>query len=159
MAETEFQEAQIDGRPAADAEEIQLAWFIIHTYSGYEGKVRESLRQRVVLEGRGDYFGEIEIPEETYEEMKTDVKTGKKERVLRKRKSFPGYLLIQIAVTKKGSGFEISDGLAPGPQHPQGHQLRERQQEEALAPDGRRGAADNEPHGGDAGAPQAEIQF
>ncbi|MCL1893368.1 MAG: transcription termination/antitermination protein NusG [Holophagaceae bacterium] len=87
----------------------QLAWFIIHTYSGYEGKVKESLLQRIVIEERSEYFGDIEIPEETYEEMKTDAKTGKKERVLKKRKSFPGYLLIQIAVTKKGSSYEISD--------------------------------------------------
>jgi transcriptional antiterminator NusG len=116
MTEMEFLEAQTDDQTAAaaavdtvDAVEIQLAWFIIHTYSGYEGKVKESLRQRIALEGRSDYFGEIEIPEETYEEMKTDAKTGKKERVLKKRKSFPGYLLVQIAVTKKGSSFEISD--------------------------------------------------
>jgi len=106
MTETEFQEA-----PPVEktADEIQLAWFIIHTYSGYEGKVRESLRQRIVQEGRSDSFGDIEIPEETYEEMKTDAKTGKKERVLKKRKSFPGYLLIQIAVKKNGSRFEMSD--------------------------------------------------
>jgi transcription termination/antitermination protein NusG len=87
----------------------QLAWFIIHTYSGFEAKVKETLAQRIAMEGRSDFFGEIEIPEETYEEMKTDSKTGKKERVLKKRKSFPGYLLIQIAVTKKGNSFEISD--------------------------------------------------
>ena len=87
----------------------ELAWFIIHTYSGYEAKVRENLRHRISVEGRSDYFGEIEIPEETYEEMKTDAKTGKKERVIKKRKSFPGYLLIQIAVTKKGANYEISD--------------------------------------------------
>jgi transcriptional antiterminator NusG len=109
MTEMEFLEAQPGGQVVTDLDEIQLAWFIIHTYSGYEGKVRESLRQRIVLEGRSDYFGDVEIPEETYEEMKVDAKTGKKERVLKKRKSFPGYLLIQIAVTKKGSGFEISD--------------------------------------------------
>jgi transcriptional antiterminator NusG len=103
---------QTDALPEA-AHEVaygqRLAWFIIHTYSGCEAKVKESLRQRIHIEGRSDYFGDIEIPEETYEEMKTDAKTGKKERVLKKRKSFPGYLLIQIAVTKKGSSYEISD--------------------------------------------------
>jgi len=76
----------------------RLAWFIIHTYSGYEAKVMESLRQRIKMESRDEHFGDIQIPEETYEEMKQDPKSGKKERVLKKRKSFPGYLLVQIAV-------------------------------------------------------------
>lgn len=86
-----------------------MAWFIIHTYSGYEAKVMESLRQRIKMEERDDCFGDIQIPEETYEEMKVDAKTGKKERVLKKRKSFPGYLLVQIAVTKRGANYEMED--------------------------------------------------
>lgn len=91
------------------ASERKLAWFIIHTYSGYEAKVMESLRQRIRMEDREAYFGDLQIPEETYEEMKVDAKTGKKERVVKKRKSFPGYLLVQIAVTKKGSIYEMED--------------------------------------------------
>jgi transcriptional antiterminator NusG len=75
----------------------KLAWFIIHTYSGYEAKVMEHLRQRILMEDRQGFFGDIQIPEETYEEMKVG-KDGRKERVLKKRKSFPGYLLVQIAV-------------------------------------------------------------
>ncbi len=95
--------------PVETAPEQKLAWFIIHTYSGYEAKVMESLRQRIKMEARDAFFGDIQIPEETYEEMKVDAKSGKKERVLKKRKSFPGYLLVQIAVTKKGSGYEMED--------------------------------------------------
>jgi transcriptional antiterminator NusG len=87
----------------------KLAWFIIHTYSGYEAKVMESLRQRIKMEEREEHFGDLQIPEETYEEMKVDVKSGRKERVLKKRKSFPGYLLVQIGVTKKGNNFEMED--------------------------------------------------
>jgi transcriptional antiterminator NusG len=82
----------------APATARRLAWFIIHTYSGYEAKVMESLRQRIKMEAREDHFGDIQIPEETYEEMKQDPKSGKRERILKKRKSFPGYLLVQIAV-------------------------------------------------------------
>ena len=106
---TEFQNIPSNDLSVGEMDENKLAWFIIHTYSGYEAKVREGLRQRIVAEGRSEYFGGIEIPEETYEEMRSDPKTGRKERVLKKRKSFPGYLLIQIAVTKKGSNYEISD--------------------------------------------------
>ncbi|HET8714971.1 MAG TPA: transcription termination/antitermination protein NusG [Holophagaceae bacterium] len=86
----------LQAAPAATGR--RLAWFIIHTYSGYEAKVMESLRQRIKMEAREDHFGDIQIPEETYEEMKQDPKSGKKERVLKKRKSFPGYLLVQISV-------------------------------------------------------------
>ena len=87
-----------DTLQAAPATARRLAWFIIHTYSGYEAKVMESLRQRIKMEARDDHFGDIQIPEETYEEMKQDPKSGKRERILKKRKSFPGYLLVQIAV-------------------------------------------------------------
>ena len=87
----------------------ELKWFIIHTYSGYEAKVMEHLRQRIQMEERQDSFGDIQIPEETYEEMKVDAKSGKKERVLKKRKSFPGYILVQIAVNRKENGDEMED--------------------------------------------------
>jgi transcriptional antiterminator NusG len=88
----------------------ELKWFIIHTYSGYEAKVMEHLRQRIKMEERSESFGDIQIPEETYEEMKVDAKSGKKERVIKKRKSFPGYLLVQIQVERKPDGsVEMAD--------------------------------------------------
>ena len=88
----------------------ELKWFIIHTYSGYEAKVMEHLRQRIKMEERDESFGDIQIPEETYEEMKVDAKSGKKERVVKKRKSFPGYLLVQIQVERKPDGsVEMAD--------------------------------------------------
>lgn len=94
----------------AQPEGRELKWFIIHTYSGYEAKVMEHLRQRIKMEERVDSFGDIQIPEETYEEMKVDAKSGKKERVVKKRKSFPGYLLVQIQVERKPDGsVEMAD--------------------------------------------------
>ena len=88
----------------------ELKWFIIHTYSGYEAKVMEHLRQRIKMEERSESFGDIQIPEETYEEMKVDAKSGKKERVIKKRKSFPGYLLVQIQVERRPDGsVEMAD--------------------------------------------------
>ncbi len=88
----------------------ELKWFIIHTSSGYEAKVMEHLRQRIQMEERSESFGDIQIPEETYEEMKVDAKSGKKERVVKKRKSFPGYLLVQIQVERKPDGsVEMAD--------------------------------------------------
>jgi transcriptional antiterminator NusG len=62
------------------------------------------------MEERAGSFGDIKIPEETYEEMKVDAKSGKKERVVKKRKSFPGYLLVQIQVERKADGsVEMAD--------------------------------------------------
>ena len=97
------------GSTEPENSERRLAWFIIHTYSGYEAKVMTHLRQRVKMEERDEHFGDIQIPEETYEEMKIDAKSGRKERVIKKRKSFPGYLLVQIAVSQKGNSFEMED--------------------------------------------------
>lgn len=100
------QEATVPAQP----EGRELKWFIIHTYSGYEAKVMEHLRQRIKMEERSESFGDIQIPEETYEEMKVDAKSGKKERVVKKRKSFPGYLLVQIQVERKPDGsVEMAD--------------------------------------------------
>ena len=94
----------------AQPQSRELKWFIIHTYSGYEAKVMEHLRQRIKMEERSESFGDIQIPEETYEEMKVDAKSGKKERVIKKRKSFPGYLLVQIQVERKPDGsVEMAD--------------------------------------------------
>ncbi len=94
----------------APPQDRELKWFIIHTYSGYEAKVMEHLRQRIKMEERDASFGDIQIPEETYEEMKVDAKSGKKERVVKKRKSFPGYLLVQIQVERKADGsVEMAD--------------------------------------------------
>ena len=104
-----FPETQAAVSTEPEATGRQLAWFIIHTYSGYEAKVMAHLRQRVKMEERDEHFGDIQIPEETYEEMKIDAKSGRKERVIKKRKSFPGYLLVQIAVSKKGNSFEMED--------------------------------------------------
>lgn len=106
---TEFPETKQEAVVAEAASDTRLAWFIIHTYSGYEAKVMESLRQRIKMEEREDHFGDIQIPEETYEEMKLDARSGRKERVVKKRKSFPGYLLVQIAVARKGTSFEMED--------------------------------------------------
>ena len=47
-----------------------LNWFIVHTYSGFEKKVKESLEQRVKAYGLEDEFGEVLIPTEDVVEMR-----------------------------------------------------------------------------------------
>lgn len=67
-----------------------MDWYIIHTYSGFENKVRESLQTRGDAFGLGDKIGEILIPTEDVVEMRN----GKK--ATSKRLLYPGYVLIQL---------------------------------------------------------------
>jgi transcriptional antiterminator NusG len=75
--------------PAAP-ENAHMKWYIIHTYSGFEQKVRDSLRTRAEAFGFAGRLGEILIPTEEVVEMRG----GKK--VTSKRMLYPGYVLIQM---------------------------------------------------------------
>ncbi len=95
-------EAAADGGEEASAPQRQ--WYIVHTYSGYEERVRETLRQRAEAHGLGHVFGEVRIPTETIVELKG----GKKRET--QRKFFPGYILIEIECEQRGDGrLKISD--------------------------------------------------
>src|SRR3990170_2088980 len=70
-------------------------WYVVHTYSGYEKKVKESLHNRIEAEGVQERFGDVLIPSETVVEMKK----GKKRTGT--RSFFPGYLLVQMDLDEK----------------------------------------------------------
>lgn len=72
---------------------MEKNWYVVHTYSGYENKVKENLEKRVETMGMQDKIFRVIIPEEE----ETDFKDGKK-RVLMK-KTFPGYVLVEIIMT------------------------------------------------------------
>ncbi len=78
------------GEGAEQAEGRELQWYIIHTYSRFENKVKESLRSRVEALGLDDQVGEILIPTEDV----IQVRNGKKVPV--KRLLYPGYVLVQL---------------------------------------------------------------
>ena len=65
-------------------------WYIIHTYSGFEQKVAESLRTRASAFGYGDRIGQLLIPTEEVFELRN----GKK--VTSKRMLYPGYVLVEM---------------------------------------------------------------
>lgn len=65
-------------------------WFIIHTYSGFEQKVADSLRSRAQAFGFSDKIGQILIPTEEVVELRS----GKK--VTSKRLLYPGYVLVEM---------------------------------------------------------------
>jgi transcriptional antiterminator NusG len=69
---------------------MELQWYVIHAYSNYEGKVKESLIERIKLNNLDDKFGDILVPTEEVVEMKN----GEKKKTA--RKFFPGYVLVQM---------------------------------------------------------------
>ena len=68
-------------------------WYGVHTYSGFENKVRLNLLERIKNEGMEEYFDEILIPSETVVELK------KGEKKTSSRKFFPGYILLKMELT------------------------------------------------------------
>jgi transcription termination/antitermination protein NusG len=67
-------------------------WYIIHAYSGFEGKVRDSILSEAERMGLEAYVEGVEVPTETSYE----VKRGKKVQV--ERKTMPGYVLAKLAL-------------------------------------------------------------
>jgi transcription termination/antitermination protein NusG len=106
--------------PVAPVEAPQEAkhWYIIHTYSGFENKVAESLRTRSEAFGFADKIGQILIPTEEVVELRN----GKK--VTSKRLVYPGYVLVEMEMndelwhavknTPRVTGF-VGGGNAPVP--------------------------------------------
>ena len=78
------------GEAAPTHDRPNMNWYIIHTYSGFESKVKESLRTRSEAFGFAARIGEILIPQEEVVEMRN----GKK--VTSKRLLYPGYVLVQM---------------------------------------------------------------
>ena len=72
---------------------VQKNWYIVHTYSGFENKVKESLQQRVQAYGLQNEIGEILIPTEDIVE-----KRGGRE-VKSARRFFPGYILVEMSMS------------------------------------------------------------
>jgi transcriptional antiterminator NusG len=68
-------------------------WYIVHTYSGFENKVKESLEERVKAYNLEDKVGEVLIPTEDVVEMRG----GKK--VVTSKRFFPGYILVEMDMT------------------------------------------------------------
>jgi transcriptional antiterminator NusG len=74
-------------------EDVSKHWYIVHTYSGFENKVKESLEQRVAAYGLQSDIGEVLIPTEDIIE-----KRGGRE-VKSARRFFPGYILVEMNMT------------------------------------------------------------
>jgi transcriptional antiterminator NusG len=69
---------------------VAKQWYIVHTYSGFEQKVKASLEERIRAAGKTEYFGPILVPTEKVVEL------VKGERRSSSRKFYPGYILVQM---------------------------------------------------------------
>ncbi len=69
---------------------MALRWYVVHAYSNFEHKVKQSLEERIRLHGLEDKFGKILVPTEEVVEMKE----GQKRKSA--RKFYPGYVLVQM---------------------------------------------------------------
>ena len=125
--------AESDAEAAAGTVEVEAAevrpeavkampphhrWYVIHTYSGFENKVKQCIEQRVAALGIGDAVSQVLIPTETVVELKK----GKRREA--SRKFFPGYVLVRMDMsdnlwyliknTPKVTGF-VGPGVRPTP--------------------------------------------
>ncbi len=97
-------------------------WYVIHTYSGYEEQVSDSLRQRIESMGMQNRIFDVVVPKE----KQIEIKNGKR-KVIEKR-IFPGYVLVDMEVTDDSwyvvrntpnvTGF-IGFGVRPTPMSPE----------------------------------------
>jgi len=117
-AEAPVPEAATPAEESAGEPAPEKAWYVIHTYSGYENKVKKNLEQRTESMGMQDYIYQIVVP--TEEEI--EIRDGQRRNV--ERRIFPGYVLVQMSLTKESwhvvrntpgvTGF-VSSGTEPIP--------------------------------------------
>ncbi len=65
-------------------------WYVVHTYSGYENKVKVNLEKRVEYMNMGEKIFRVEVPQKTVTQVRSGKKTKKEEKI------FPGYVLVEM---------------------------------------------------------------
>ena len=115
---------------------MELKWYIVHVYSGFEDKVKKNLEERIEALGQKEYFGEILVPTEQVVELR------KGQKRTSSRKFYPGYILVQMALNKdtwhlvndttKVTGF-VGGEINPTPISDEEAQQIVRQMEEGVS--------------------------
>ncbi|QDP77408.1 transcription termination/antitermination protein NusG [Nocardia otitidiscaviarum] len=97
--------APVDAEPADPVAEMKAAlrrapgdWYVVHSYAGYENKVKANLETRVQNLGLEDYIFQVEVPTEEV----TEIKNGQKKNV--NRKVLPGYILVRMDLNDESWG-------------------------------------------------------
>jgi transcription termination/antitermination protein NusG len=73
-------------------------WYVVHSYAGYENKVKTNLESRIASLDMEDYIFQVEVPTEEV----TEIKNGKRQQV--QRKVFPGYILVRMDLNDESWG-------------------------------------------------------
>ena len=100
--------AEVPAEPAEDADPAAALkadlrsrpgdWYVIHSYAGYENKVKANLETRVQNLDVGDYIFQVEVPTEEV----TEIKNGQRKQV--NRKVLPGYILVRMELNDESWG-------------------------------------------------------
>jgi transcriptional antiterminator NusG len=106
--DTATSDESTDEAPAEEASEEDLiaqaiinapgSWYVVHTYAGYEGKVKANLESRIQSLNMEDRIYQVEVPTEEV----VEVKGGKRQTV--QRKVFPGYVLVRMDLDDESWG-------------------------------------------------------
>jgi transcriptional antiterminator NusG len=96
---------EAEPEPADPAEELRAAlrrapgdWYVVHSYAGYENKVKTNLETRVQTLDVEDYIFQVEVPTEEV----TEIKNGQRKQV--QRKVLPGYILVRMELNDQSWG-------------------------------------------------------
>ncbi|MDR7419438.1 MAG: transcription termination/antitermination protein NusG [Armatimonadota bacterium] len=89
-------EEAVEPEETAPPRDPRLKWFVIHTYSGYEAKVKSNLERRIASMNMKDKIFQVLIPTEKEKE----IKGGKRREI--DRKIFPGYVLVEVKTDERG---------------------------------------------------------
>ncbi len=81
---------ETEGRKPSSEKKNQKRWYIVHTYSGYENKVKSNLEKRIEYMNMADKIFRVEVPQKTI----TQIKSGRKQE--KEEKIFPGYVLVEM---------------------------------------------------------------
>ena len=106
--EAEAEEAGADELPDEDGDPVEALrkklqmqfgdWYVIHSYAGYENKVKTNLESRIQSLDMEDYIFEVQVPTEDV----VEIKNGKRQQV--QRKVFPGYILVRMDLNDESWG-------------------------------------------------------
>jgi len=91
--ETTEEKDTVESKTTQPEKSSKMKWYVIHTYSGRENKVKETIEKVIKGSGLEDKFGRVVVPTEEVAEMKK----GKKK--VTKRKLFPSYIIIEMEMT------------------------------------------------------------
>lgn len=72
------------------SKKMQKRWYIVHTYSGHENKVKVNLEKRIEYMNMGEKIFRVEVPQKTVTQVKGGKKSEKEEKI------FPGYVLVEM---------------------------------------------------------------